>query len=126
MLSQKLAALSAKLKLAAPDGTVRLDLNVRPLAVAFGNDPEVLKQASPLTHVREGLPPMLLLNAGWDYAPLKRMAKEFAAAPFYLITLCLAVERLMDFLTALGHDIEISVTPTRKERGKMSLSVGTR
>ena len=34
-----------------------------------------------------------------------------------------SVERLMDFLTALGHDIDISVTPSRKEHGKMSVSV---
>jgi predicted XRE-type DNA-binding protein len=34
-----------------------------------------------------------------------------------------SVERLMDFLTALGHDIEIAVTPTRKEHGRMSVSV---
>jgi predicted XRE-type DNA-binding protein len=34
-----------------------------------------------------------------------------------------SVERLMDFLTALGHDIEIAVTPSRKEHGKMSVSV---
>jgi hypothetical protein len=34
-----------------------------------------------------------------------------------------SVERLMDFLTALGHDIEIAVTPSRKKRGKMSVSV---
>jgi len=34
-----------------------------------------------------------------------------------------SVERLMDFLTALGHDIEIAVTPSRKEHGKMSVSI---
>ena len=34
-----------------------------------------------------------------------------------------SVERLMDFLTALGNDIEIAVMPTRKERGKMSVLV---
>jgi predicted XRE-type DNA-binding protein len=34
-----------------------------------------------------------------------------------------SVERLMDFLTALGHDIEIAVTPTRREHGRMSVSV---
>jgi len=34
-----------------------------------------------------------------------------------------SVERLMDFLTALGHDIDIAVTPSRKEHGKMSVSV---
>jgi predicted XRE-type DNA-binding protein len=34
-----------------------------------------------------------------------------------------SVERLMDFLTALGHDIEIAVLPSRKEHGTMSVSV---
>ena len=34
-----------------------------------------------------------------------------------------SVERLMDFLTALGHDIEIAVTPSRKEHGKVSVSI---
>jgi predicted XRE-type DNA-binding protein len=32
-----------------------------------------------------------------------------------------SVERLMDFLTALGQDVEITVRPTRKERGDVSL-----
>ena len=32
-----------------------------------------------------------------------------------------SVGRLIDFLTALGHDVEITVTPTRKERGTMSI-----
>jgi predicted XRE-type DNA-binding protein len=31
--------------------------------------------------------------------------------------------RLMDFLTALGQDIEITVRPTRKEHGAMSVAV---
>jgi len=34
-----------------------------------------------------------------------------------------SVERLMDFLTALGHDIEIAVTPSRKAHGKMFVTV---
>ena|ERR1700730_7808442 len=34
-----------------------------------------------------------------------------------------SVERLMDFLTALGHDIEIAVTRSHREHGKMSVSV---
>src|SRR5262245_23546160 len=70
------------LKLAAvdPRGVMRMNVNIRPLAIAFGDDPKVLKDASPLTHVEKGLPPFLLMNAGWDYPPLKRMAKEFAAA----------------------------------------------
>lgn len=35
-----------------------------------------------------------------------------------------SVERLMDFLTALGHDVEISVKPTRREHGDLSLVLG--
>lgn len=34
-----------------------------------------------------------------------------------------SVERLMSFLTALGHDIEITVRPTRKQHGAMSVVV---
>ena len=34
-----------------------------------------------------------------------------------------SVERLMDFLTALGHDVEIRVTRTRKRHGDMSVVV---
>jgi len=32
-----------------------------------------------------------------------------------------SVERLMDFLTALGQDVQISVRPARKEHGNLSL-----
>jgi predicted XRE-type DNA-binding protein len=32
-----------------------------------------------------------------------------------------SVERLMDFLTALGQDVEITVKPARKEHGGVSL-----
>lgn len=35
-----------------------------------------------------------------------------------------SVERLMDFLTALGHDVEITVRPTRREHGEVSLLLG--
>lgn len=35
-----------------------------------------------------------------------------------------SVERLMDFLTALGHDIEIAVMPPRKRHGEMSVTIG--
>ena len=34
-----------------------------------------------------------------------------------------SVGRLIEFLTALGQDVEITVTPTRKEHGEMSLVV---
>ena len=32
-----------------------------------------------------------------------------------------SVERLMDFLTALGQDVEIVVRPTRKQHGEVSV-----
>jgi len=32
-----------------------------------------------------------------------------------------SVERLMEFLTALGQDVEITVRPTRKEHGAVSV-----
>jgi predicted XRE-type DNA-binding protein len=32
-----------------------------------------------------------------------------------------SVERLMDFLTALGQDVEITVRPTRKQHGEVSV-----
>jgi predicted XRE-type DNA-binding protein len=32
-----------------------------------------------------------------------------------------SVERLMEFLTALGQDVEIVVRPTRKQHGEMSV-----
>jgi predicted XRE-type DNA-binding protein len=35
-----------------------------------------------------------------------------------------SVERLMDFLTALGQDVEINVRPTRKEHGEVSVILG--
>jgi acetyl esterase/lipase len=53
---------------------------VNPITTVFGDDPDVLKKASPINHVRKGLPPVLLLSAGWDYAPLRGMTKDFAAA----------------------------------------------
>ncbi len=34
-----------------------------------------------------------------------------------------SVERLMDFLRALGHDIEIAVTSTTKHHGDLSISM---
>ena len=34
-----------------------------------------------------------------------------------------SVERLMDFLAALGQDIEITIKPTRKEHGELSVLV---
>ncbi len=35
-----------------------------------------------------------------------------------------SVGRLIDFLTALGQDVEITVRPTRKQHGEMSVAAG--
>jgi len=35
-----------------------------------------------------------------------------------------SVGRLMEFLTALGHDVEVKVRPTRREHGEMSVNLG--
>ena len=34
-----------------------------------------------------------------------------------------SLERLMDFLTALGQDVQITVKPTRKDQGAVSVVV---
>ena len=35
-----------------------------------------------------------------------------------------SVGRLMEFLTALGQDVEIAVRPSRKQHGEMSVMIG--
>jgi acetyl esterase/lipase len=72
--------LELDLSAAAPGEWLSVRTRVRPFAAVFGTDPKVLMQASPITHVGPGLPPFLLLNAGFDYARLPGMAKKFAAA----------------------------------------------
>jgi acetyl esterase/lipase len=64
----------------APKNYFKCEGEVRPLKLAFGSDPDVIKEASPINHVHSGLPPFLLLNGGLDYCPLKRMAKDFSSA----------------------------------------------
>jgi acetyl esterase/lipase len=48
-----------------------------PFSLVFGDDEKVCKEASPLTHVRKGLPPFLLLNAERELPLLREMAREF-------------------------------------------------
>jgi predicted XRE-type DNA-binding protein len=36
---------------------------------------------------------------------------------------CYSVERLMDFLTALGQDVKITVKPTRNRHGELSVTI---
>ncbi len=53
-------------------------LNV--FGAAFGDDPETRADASPITHVRPGLPPFLIFNAERDLPTLTLMAEEFDQA----------------------------------------------
>jgi acetyl esterase/lipase len=46
----------------------------------FGDDAEVCKKASPQSHVREGLPPFLILYADKDLGNLGKQAELFAPA----------------------------------------------
>jgi acetyl esterase/lipase len=51
-----------------------------PFPLVFGRDPKVCEEASPVKHVRKGLPPFLLVNAQLDLPTLPEMTKEFAEA----------------------------------------------
>lgn len=52
---------------------------VSPFALAFGTDAEVWRQASPQSHVQNGLPPFLLVTAKYDLPTLTGMAENFHA-----------------------------------------------
>ncbi len=51
-----------------------------PFRMVFGSDLDICKKASPITHVRKGLPPMLLLNAENEVPGLSDMTEDFAKA----------------------------------------------
>lgn len=57
---------------------VPLDVNV--YGLAFGQDPKVRADASPVNHVRPGLPPFLLINGDHDLPTLAAMTDEFQHA----------------------------------------------
>jgi acetyl esterase/lipase len=67
-------------KLSMKAGWLDFNAEVHPFASVFGDDPETQKQASPLTHVRAGLPPFQLLYGGLDFPPIQKTTKRFAAA----------------------------------------------
>src|SRR5262249_36484995 len=52
-------------------------LTANPFASVFGMEAGAAKQASPVTHVRKGLPPFLIVHAGEDLPTLSQMAEEF-------------------------------------------------
>jgi acetyl esterase/lipase len=51
-----------------------------PFSFVFGSDPKVRRDASPLVHVKPGLPPFLVLYADRDMMTLPEMAREFDTA----------------------------------------------
>jgi acetyl esterase/lipase len=59
-------------------GPLSVQLNL--FGIVFGDDPKVLRDASPLCHVKRDLPPFLLVHADHDLPILPVMAREFAAA----------------------------------------------
>jgi acetyl esterase/lipase len=70
----------ARAALAMIPALVRTTPSLNPFRLVFGDDPAVFKEASPLSHVRKGLRPFLVLYAEYDLPLLSDQAKEFAAA----------------------------------------------
>jgi acetyl esterase/lipase len=56
------------------------DVRLTPLRVVFGSDAKMRQDASPIHHVRPGLPPFLLMHGSRDLPRLPQLAKEFATA----------------------------------------------
>lgn len=59
---------------------VRSNKNFDLLQMVFGSDDQVRDEASPLRHVRRGLPPFLILYAEYEIPRLEPMAREFRDA----------------------------------------------
>src|SRR5262249_49195409 len=62
-------------------GVPGIPLSVDVFKFAFGTDPDARRDASPLAHVRPGLPPFLLFCAEHDLPWLPSRAEEFHQAP---------------------------------------------
>jgi acetyl esterase/lipase len=65
---------------AGPNLRAGLPLSVNVYGPAFGNDPLAREDASPLSHVRPGLPPFLIVTAEKDLPTLAGMAEELHEA----------------------------------------------
>jgi acetyl esterase/lipase len=59
---------------------VRTGKTFNPFHLVFGDDKMLREQASPLLHVRSGLPPFLILYAQDEFPTLPQMAQEMATA----------------------------------------------
>jgi acetyl esterase/lipase len=64
----------------AVSGGSGLPVKLNVFGPAFGDDPKVRQDASPLYHVRRGLPPFLIVSAENDLPTLPAMAEEFHQA----------------------------------------------
>ena len=53
---------------------------LNPFPWIFGSGRDAHKDASPLTHVHKGMPPHLLVTAGWEVPCLTGMAEEYESA----------------------------------------------
>ena len=58
----------------------RQNYNLNPFRLAFGEDNVAAQQAAPLTHVRKGLPPFLVLYAALELPKVDEMALQFSQA----------------------------------------------
>jgi acetyl esterase/lipase len=61
-------------------GLPGIPVNVDAFGLAFGDDAETREDASPVNHVRSGLPPFLIFYGENDLPTLPDMAREFYAA----------------------------------------------
>lgn len=71
--------LACEWRFGGPEKEESFNLRASLFYPVFGADPDDLKRASPISYVRPGLPPFLLLNGGLDYYPLRGMTRQFAA-----------------------------------------------
>jgi len=86
--------------------TMSLDLNL--YGMAFGDDPRVREDASPLNHVHPRLPPFLLINADNELPTLAGMTEEFQRA-----------------LLAAGCDVRVMRIPDRNHSSVMFHAVSS-
>ncbi|MFO0878034.1 MAG: alpha/beta hydrolase [Gemmataceae bacterium] len=77
-----LVGVSGSNRLAAPLGSALMMVSdrVNPFGIVFGRDRDVQVDASPIHHIRPGIPPFLVLNAEREVAGLHDMADDFVAA----------------------------------------------
>jgi acetyl esterase/lipase len=76
----QIADVTVRLLVKSSGARLNAALTANPFTPVFGSGEEVSRRASPLSHVRAGLPPFLILYAEDDLPTLGEMAERFAAA----------------------------------------------